>query len=86
MADAVRDDARLAAARPGQDQQRAFEMFDRFALLWVEAGQEIHVGRGKKPVYHADFSPRAGRICRNPLMQKALVSYRKLAGSVLELL
>ena len=30
--DAMRDDAGLAAARPGQDQQRPFEMCDGLAL------------------------------------------------------
>ena len=32
LAIAVRDDARLAAAGPGQDQQRAIEMLDGLAL------------------------------------------------------
>ena len=40
MGDAVGDDARLAAARAGQDEHRAFGGFDSFTLLRVELGEE----------------------------------------------
>jgi hypothetical protein len=36
------DDPRLAAARSGEDEQRPFEVFDRFALLRVETRQKVH--------------------------------------------
>ena len=39
--DAVRDDARLAGARAGQDQQRAVGLKDSFLLFGIEAGEEI---------------------------------------------
>ena len=35
MRDAMRDHARFAAARAGQQQQRTFDMGHGFALLWV---------------------------------------------------
>ena len=40
--DAMRDDARLAAARPGQDQQRPVEMCNRFPLRVGESVQRDH--------------------------------------------
>ena len=43
--DAMRDDAGLAAARAGQNQQRSFGVGDRFALLRVQAFEEIHEER-----------------------------------------
>ena len=39
--DAMRDDARLAAARPGQDQQRPVVVRDRLALGVGEVFQEV---------------------------------------------
>jgi len=36
VGDAKRDDAGLAGARPGQDQQRPLEGFDGLALLGIE--------------------------------------------------
>ena len=38
----MRDDAGLTAARPSQDQHRAFGSFDRFTLLGIEARKEVH--------------------------------------------
>ena len=43
MGDAVRDDACLAAPRAGQDQQWTFSVSDGFALLRIQALQEIHL-------------------------------------------
>ncbi len=40
MGDAVGDDARLAAARAGQDEHRAIGGFDGFTLLRIELGEE----------------------------------------------
>ena len=40
--DAMRDDARFAAAGSGQQQQRTFDMRHGFALLRVETCKEIH--------------------------------------------
>ena len=40
--DPMRDDARLAAARAGENQHRAFGGFDRFTLLGIEAREKIH--------------------------------------------
>jgi hypothetical protein len=40
VSDSVSNDAGLAAAGAGEDQQRAFRGFDRFALLRVELGEE----------------------------------------------
>ena len=42
--DAVSDDARFAAARARQNQQRAFGAGDGFTLLRVQALEKIHVG------------------------------------------
>ena len=42
MRDAMRDDARLAAARAGQDQHRAFGRCYCFTLLGIETGEKIH--------------------------------------------
>jgi hypothetical protein len=36
------DDARLAAPRSGNNQQRPFTVFDRSLLLWVELEVGIH--------------------------------------------
>ena len=36
VGDAKRDDAGLAGARPGQDQHRAVQRFDRLVLLGIE--------------------------------------------------
>jgi hypothetical protein len=36
MNDTLGDDARFATARPGNDQQRAFSMLDRFQLFGVQ--------------------------------------------------
>ena len=55
--DAVRDDPGFAAARAGQNQQRPFGAGDRFALLRVQALEEIHVRGGLYEFYHA---PRTG--------------------------
>ena len=41
--DAVGDDARLAGARAGQDQQRPVAMQHRFALFGIQLGEEVHV-------------------------------------------
>ena len=40
---AVCDDARLAAARAGKDQERAFGVGDGFTLWGVKTGEKIHV-------------------------------------------
>ena len=37
----VRDDARLAASRPGEDQQRTFQMLDGFALRRGKRLQQV---------------------------------------------
>ena len=42
MRDPVRDDARLAAARAGEDQQRALDVSGSFVLLGVQTLKEIH--------------------------------------------
>jgi hypothetical protein len=38
----VRDYTRLAASGARQDQERTFGVRDRFALLWIQALEEIH--------------------------------------------
>ena len=43
MSDAVRNDACFAAAGARQNQQRAFSVINGFALLGIEALQEIHL-------------------------------------------
>ncbi len=40
--DAMRDDARFAAARAGQNQQRTFGVAHRFTLLGIEPFKKIH--------------------------------------------
>jgi len=40
----MRDDARFAAARAGQNQYRAFSGFYSFTLLGIEARKEVHYG------------------------------------------
>ena len=40
ISDAIGNNTRLAAARPGQNQQRPVNGFDRFALLGVEFFEE----------------------------------------------
>ena len=62
------DDPGFAASRPGQDQQRAFEVLCRFALLWVEAGEEVHVASGKQASVPRRFRPLDPATHRNPLM------------------
>ena len=47
VGDAVRDHARLPAARPGQYQDRAFGGFDGFALLRVELVEKGQSGHNK---------------------------------------
>ena len=42
--DAVRDDARFAGARAGQDEQRPFAVGHGFALLGIESGEVDHSG------------------------------------------
>ena len=42
IGDAVRDDARLAAARPGEDQERAIGVLNSFTLGRVQVGEDIH--------------------------------------------
>ncbi len=49
MGDAVRDDARLAAAGAGQNQQGTFAVLDGLALPVVESFEEIHELRGSGP-------------------------------------
>ena len=44
--DAMRDDARLARARAGEDQQRAVDVQDRFALFGVEGCEESMADSG----------------------------------------
>ena len=44
VGDAAGDDARLAGAGAGEDQQRSVEVQDRFALLRVQGVEEIHIG------------------------------------------
>ena len=44
IGDAAGDDARLAGAGAGEDQQRAVEVQNRFALFGVEGVEELHVG------------------------------------------
>ena len=39
---AMRDDARLTAARAGQNQDRAFGGFYRFTLLGIETREKVH--------------------------------------------
>ena len=43
--DFLGDDARLAAARPGDDEQRPTEVADGFGLLWVQGGGDGGHGR-----------------------------------------
>ena len=42
MRDPVGDDTGLPAARAGEDQQRTFDVRNRFALLGVQTLKEIH--------------------------------------------
>ena len=42
VGDAVRDDARFAAARPGQDQQRALGVLDGILLGGIKVAQDLH--------------------------------------------
>ncbi len=42
VGDAVGDDAGLAAAGPGQDEQGAFACLDGLTLRRVQAGQYVH--------------------------------------------
>jgi hypothetical protein len=44
--DAIGDDAGLAGARAGEDEQGAVSVGDRFALLGIEAGEIEHLERG----------------------------------------
>jgi hypothetical protein len=46
VGDAVGDDARLAAARAGEDEHRSFGGFDGFALLRVEFIEKRQCGSG----------------------------------------
>ena len=55
MRDAVRDDARLAAAGAGQDQQRTFGVGNGFALLGIQPFEKIHEIGG-----HSNFNTRRG--------------------------
>jgi len=57
--DAVRDDARLAAARSGQNQQGAFRAGDGFTLLRVKALKKIHFEGGLFESYHAPWRTHA---------------------------
>jgi hypothetical protein len=43
MSDTMRDDASLAAAGAGENQQRALDMLDRGALLGIEFGEQGHI-------------------------------------------
>ena len=45
--DAMRDDARFAAAGAGEDQQRTFDVGRSFTLLGIQALQEIHERGGR---------------------------------------
>ena len=58
VGDAVRDHARLAAARPGEDQQRPLRVLDRFLLGRVEFGEQVHRGGS------GAFAPSARIIAR----------------------
>ena len=42
VGDAVRDDARFAAAGAGEDQQQALDMSGRFVLLGIQALKKVH--------------------------------------------
>jgi hypothetical protein len=53
VGDAVSDDAGFAAARSGQNQQRAFGAGDGFTLLRVETLEKVHVEGGLFEFYHA---------------------------------
>ena len=44
VGDAAGDDARLARARAGEDQQRPVDVQDGFALFGIEGLEEVHVG------------------------------------------
>ena len=55
VGDAAGDDARLAAAGAGEDQQRALEVRDRLALGVGQVGEQVGLGRG-----HDGF-PRGSR-------------------------
>ena len=44
VGDAAGDDARLAGAGAGEDQQRAVDVQDRFALFGIQGVEEIHIG------------------------------------------
>jgi hypothetical protein len=65
MRDAMRDDARLPAARAREDEDRAFGSFNRFTLRRIQTGKKIHelpfsqVGQG--------FGPAAGLGARAEL-------------------
>ena len=52
MRDAVRDDAGLAAARAGQDQQRTFDVRNGFALLGIQAFKKIHQVSGSGELFY----------------------------------
>ena len=43
MRDPVCDDASLAAARSGEQQQRPFDVRNSFFLLGIEALEEVHL-------------------------------------------
>ncbi len=42
VGDAVGDDARLAAAGPGQDEERSLRDFDRFSLSRIQPAEYVH--------------------------------------------
>ena len=50
---AMGDDASLTAPRAGQDKERAFDVCNRFALLWIQALEKVHE-RGK---FHCSIGP-----------------------------
>ena len=69
MGDAERDDARLARARAGEDEQRPFDLLDGFALLGVESVRksirlERRVARGHAPLQYSERRTADAARCR----------------------
>ncbi len=61
VGDAVRDDARLAGARAGEDQERAFRLEYSFVLFRIEAGEKIQASTvvGSRQSHPASCRPPA---------------------------
>ncbi len=65
--DAVRDDPRLAAAGPGQNQQRPIDMRGRFTLRRRQRSQQVRrVGNGERAFHRGQGTTRKRRIQGHP--------------------